>query len=184
MEKAFVYKWVHLPTLKWYVGYHNGKKKDYVCSSKLIKKHILENPDEWVKDIIQYGPEMEMYLLESMILQTLDAKNDPRSFNGHNNDGGKFNTIGRTKEFMSEEEIQNRKTAAKIRGNGKKSESHCLAISKSLEGRPNPRFASQFGKGIPKVKNVCRIEDRKEMNISHYIQWLNGSNKKRKKSLK
>lgn len=171
MEKAFVYKWVHLPTLKWYVGYHNGKKRNYVCSSKLIKKHILEKPDEWIREIIQRGSDMEMYLLESTILQTLDAKNDPRSFNGHNNNGESFNTIGRTKEFMSEKEIQNRKNAAKLRSCNGLSKSHRNSLSKSLSGRPNPRFAAQFGKGIPKVKNVCRIEDRKEMNISHFVQW-------------
>ena len=181
MEKAFVYKWVHLPTLKWYIGFHNGKSRNYVCSSKLVKAHILKNPNEWNRDIIQYGSELEMFQLESLILQILDAKNDPGSFNGHNNDGEKFNTIGRTKEFMSAEEIHNRKTAAKLRGDGKKSESHKLALSKSLKGRPNPRFAAQFGKGMPKVKNVCRIEDRKEMNISHFIQWLRGSNKNRRK---
>jgi hypothetical protein len=38
------------------------------------------------------------------------------------------------------------------------SESHKIKISNSI-------------KGTTKQKNVCRISDRKEMNISHFIRW-------------
>ena len=156
MEKAFVYKWVHLPTLKWYIGFHNGKSRNYVCSSKLVKAHILKNPNEWNRDIIQYGSELEMFQLESLILQILDAKNDPRSFNGHNNDGEKFNTIGRTKEFMSAEEIHNRKTAAKLRGwvsglllrfsNNSKQSSLCANTFSLLDNASKSNRSLGFGK--------------------------------------
>ena len=37
-------------------------------------------------------------------------------------------------------------------------------------GKPNTG-ASLAMKGIPKPKLVCRLEDRKEMSISNYIQW-------------
>lgn len=40
----------------------------------------------------------------------------------------------------------------------------------SKRGKPNIG-ASLAMKGIPKPKLVCRLEDRKEMSISNYIQW-------------
>lgn len=46
-----------------------------------------------------------------------------------------------------------------------------------LKGKKMPKSQgeniSASKKGIPKLKNVCRIEDRKEMNLSHFIQWCN-----------
>ena len=84
---AFVYKWTHLPTLNWYVGSSIGKRKSYLCSSKVVKDMIKLHPLEWERTVIATGMYDDMYNLESTILQTLDAKNDNRSFNKHNNDG-------------------------------------------------------------------------------------------------
>jgi hypothetical protein len=173
MNKAYVYKWVHKPSLKWYIGSHTGRDEHYICSSKLIKHHIVEFPNEWERQILAYGTPEEMYDLETEILQLTDAKHDPRSFNGHNNDG-KFNTIGRTKEFMSESELANRK---KVNAGKPKTKEHKKKLSEALKGRPNPRFAILFGKGIAKNKVVCRISDRKEMSLSHFIQYINRLNK-------
>jgi hypothetical protein len=167
MKKAFVYKWTHIPTYRWYVGYHVGSEQNYICSSKLIKHHIISSPDEWVRVIVAQGDPEEMYELETEILQLTDAKKDIRSFNYHNNDG-RFTTLNRTKEFMSLLEIANRKLANK----GKpKSEEHKRKLSDALKGRPNLFMSATIGKGTPKPKNVCRITDKKEMNLSHFVQW-------------
>ena len=167
MKKAFVYKWTHIPTYRWYVGYHVGSEQNYICSSKLIKHHIIESPTEWKRDILAYGEPEEMYELETIILQLTDAKHDSRSFNYHNNDG-RFTTLNRTKEFMSPAEIANRKLVNK----GKpKTEEHKQKLSTIMKGRPNPFMSATIGKGMPKPKNVCRIFDKKEMNLSHFIQW-------------
>lgn len=91
MTTAYVYKWTHLPTLKWYVGSRTRKNchpnEKYICSSKIVKPLILANPNEWTREIIATGDPEEMSKLEGEILQTFDAKNDPRSFNQHNNNG-------------------------------------------------------------------------------------------------
>lgn len=98
MNTAYVYKWTHLPTLKWYVGSRTTKKAHpddgYICSSKIVKTMINANPAEWKREIIDIGEPLSMYDLESEILQTTDAAADSRSFNQHNNNG-KWTFTGR-----------------------------------------------------------------------------------------
>jgi len=82
---SFVYKWVHKPSLNWYIGLHTGTVDDgYICSSP-IKSLILNNSDDWERTIIEFGNRKEMFDLETEILQLFNAKNDNRSFNKHNN---------------------------------------------------------------------------------------------------
>ena len=89
MTLAYVYKWTHLPTMKYYIGSRTSKgchpNDGYTCSSKSIKPLIEKNPQEWQRTIIATGDPNEMYKLETDILQTFDCANDPRSFNKHNN---------------------------------------------------------------------------------------------------
>ena len=87
MAKSYVYKWTHKPTLSWYVGSHSGKIKNYICSSKIVKPLIKLNPQDWERTIIATGEYLNMYELETTILEMFDAKNDIRSYNRHNNDG-------------------------------------------------------------------------------------------------
>lgn len=91
MTIAYVYKWTHISTMKWYVGSRvaNGCHPDdgYICHSNYVKPMILESPTEWKREIISTGTPEDMYLLETEILRLVDAKNDTRSFNRHNNDG-------------------------------------------------------------------------------------------------
>lgn len=82
---AFVYKWTHKPSLKWYVGSRTGKgchpNDGYICSSKIVKPLILAQPDEWHREIVATGTKEEMKQLERDILMLSDAINDARSFN-------------------------------------------------------------------------------------------------------
>ena len=94
MHQGYVYKWTHTPSFKWYVGFHDGSNKNYVCSSKIVKQLIKDNPTEWERTIIATGDSQEMYELECEILQLMDARNDPRSFNMHNNEGTGFSNLG------------------------------------------------------------------------------------------
>jgi hypothetical protein len=88
---AYVYKWTHIPTLKWYIGSRTAVRCNpddgYLCSSKRIKPLILTNKNEWKREILATGSPEDMLKFEGEILQIFDARNDPRSFNGHNNDG-------------------------------------------------------------------------------------------------
>jgi len=89
MTTAYVYKWTHLPTMKWYVGSRtaNGCHPDdgYVCSSKIVQPLIKGLTNEWKRKVIATGDAIEMLTLEEEILMTFDARNDQRSFNRTNN---------------------------------------------------------------------------------------------------
>ena len=87
MNEAFVYKLTYKPTLDWYVGFHTGTEDDgYVCSSKVVMNLYNIDPTDWERTIIQKGSTKEMHMLETTILQTMNARKDIRSFNRHNND--------------------------------------------------------------------------------------------------
>jgi len=91
MTVAFVYKWTHIPTLKWYVGSRTAEgchpDDGYIASAKLLRKHILENKEEWKREVISIDSVKNVLDLETEILQMFDARHDPRSWNRHNNDG-------------------------------------------------------------------------------------------------
>jgi len=97
MTEAFVYKWTQISTKKWYIGSRTAKgcsmQDGYICSSRIVKPLILENAVEWNREILAVGTPDNMRQLESKMLQQLDAKNDPMSFNESNADG-KFSTAG------------------------------------------------------------------------------------------
>jgi hypothetical protein len=88
---CYVYKWTHIPTLKWYVGSRTKKgchpDDGYICSSKYVKPLIQSMPNEWQRTIIATGTLEEMKELEREILTATDAMNDPRSFNLSNGCG-------------------------------------------------------------------------------------------------
>jgi hypothetical protein len=98
-DTCYVYKWTHIPTLRWYVGSKTRKYSHpddgYICSSRVVKPMILECPDEWERIIIAVGSAAEMRELEDQILEVFDAANDPRSYNQHNNKKD-FHRIGAT----------------------------------------------------------------------------------------
>lgn len=96
--QAFVYKWTHIPTGKWYIGSRTKKgcnpSDGYICSSKTVKPLITENQNEWQREVLCIGNPQDMLDLETRYLVLLDAKNDPLSYNEHNSDG-KFSTAGK-----------------------------------------------------------------------------------------
>jgi NUMOD3 motif len=96
MTITFVYKWIHIPTSKWYIGSRTANgchpSDGYICSSKIVQKMVLENPSEWERKIISTGMPLDMIKLEHTLLDTLDAKNDPQSFNQHNGNSKLFVT--------------------------------------------------------------------------------------------
>lgn len=101
---AFVYLWINKNTREWYIGSRTAKNSHindgYICSSKYVKPLIESNPTDWVRLILSTGSASEMILLESSILQCLDAKNDKLSLNKHNGDG-KFTVSGKKVGPMS-----------------------------------------------------------------------------------
>lgn len=88
MKEAFVYSWKNKTTGKIYVGWHKGSDSDgYVCSSKVLLEEYAANPDNFERFIIAHGTTEDMKILESTILKSADAKNNPDYYNQHNGDG-------------------------------------------------------------------------------------------------
>jgi len=99
---AFVYKWTQKSTGKWYIGSRTAKTAHpddgYLCSSKIVKPMIKENPDDWSRQVLCIGHPQDMYELECKLLVSYDAAHDDMSYNRHN--GGKnFCRTGKTGEL-------------------------------------------------------------------------------------
>ena len=147
---AFVYKWTHLPTGKWYGGSRTkaGCNPDdgYICSSPKIKPLILKHPEEWIREVLCIGHPEDMLALEFRYLTALDAKHDPMSYNMHNGDG-KFTTAGKEPWNKGIK----RPTGKPAWNRGKK----CPTISAGRKGQP------AHNKGVP-----MSDEQRKKISVS------------------
>lgn len=174
MTTAFVYKWTHLPTMKWYIGsrFKQGCHPDdgYICSSKKVKPLILENISDWKREIIAIGTSEEMYELETEILQLFNARKDSRSFNGHNNDGKCFNKSGTNNHMYGKKHSFQSRKKMSVAGKGKKrSEEARENISKAHIGVSNGPHSdatkikmSAIMKGRPSPKKGIKINSDKK----------------------
>jgi hypothetical protein len=83
--KAFLYRWTELSTKKWYIGSRTRKgchiNDRYICSAPTVKKLIVENPSDWVRDILCIGESKYIGELEGKYLKVVDAKRDLMSYN-------------------------------------------------------------------------------------------------------
>lgn len=179
---AFVYKWCHIPSNKWYIGSRTATgchpNDGYICSSKIVKPLILEHPSEWVREIIATGSQEEMLALESSLLQQLDAKNDPMSFNAHNNCGD-YKVFYGDKNPMKQRMVSEKNHLAQ-RGQKRPS------ISGDNHPNKNPRNAekirnSHLGRAHPWMVgdlNPMRDPVVKE-KLSGSNHWVNNNNHRR-----
>lgn len=166
MTTAFVYKWKHLPTYRWYIGSRTKKgchpDDGYICSSKIVKPMIEQNPEEWEREILFIGEPKETFEYESMLLQFFDAKNDPRSFNLHNTDGKCTNT-GKS---PSEE------TKEKLSKKGKErilSPEHKDNISKALIGKVR---SPEHCENISKSKRGKKVSEERRLQLCSQLEFL------------
>lgn len=238
MTAAYLYKWTQLSTNKWYVGSRTAKNchpnDGYICSSKKVKPLINENSNEWIREVLAIGDPLYIVDLERRYLTTLNAKEDPLSYNEHNGDGifsqagkpswnkGKTGVQANTRKGQKHTKEAREKMSANMKGRipwnkGSKgmqvawnkgyketrpdvieriiaaaqirpiSQNSIDALVKSAKdriGQPSPmkgkkqpkghsEKVSAYQRGRKKEKVVCRIHDKKEMAMAHYVQWLN-----------
>jgi hypothetical protein len=149
ITQAYLYKWTHIPTRKWYVGSRTAIgchiEDGYICSSNDVYPMIVYNKSEWERTILCIGNPGDIVKLEAAYLESLDAKNDPMSFNMHNGDG-KFTTTGRKESAESKhrriQKLKGKKkpegfgnTIASIRTGMKFDDEWCKNIGKASLGR-------------------------------------------------
>lgn len=166
---AYLYRWTELSTGKWYIGarYAKGCYPDdgYICTSKIVKPMILENRDNWQREILCIGDPQYIVDLEASYLTAINAKDNPLCFNKHNGDG-KFSSVGKPSSLRGRQ--GNRK--------GKKnSPEHNAKASAKLKGR----VAHNKGKPMSEEQKE-KIRATKRANP---IKMSAESNKKRSETL-
>ena len=143
--QAYLYKWTHIPTQKWYVGSRTAKgchiNDGYICSSLTVKPMIVENRTEWIREILCIAEPSYILELETRYLHLTNAKNDPMSFNRHNGDG-KFTSTGKIVSKLTKLKM------SQTRSGIKKSQEHRLALSEAHKNAEyllnrKPKFGEQ-----------------------------------------
>ena len=156
MNTAYVYKWTHIPSFKWYIGSRTAKNSHpddgYICSSKTVKPLIINNPQEWQRTILAIGSVQEIRNLETEILVSVDAKNDNRSFNKHNQNL-KFVCNGHSEETIKKI-IKNHAFLGKTRPN------HSLTMTGRKRKPEDIKKWADAMRGVP--KNFEHIQSLKK----------------------
>lgn len=185
--RPYVYMGTHKLTKKIYIGYREANTKpshidlfDYRTSSRIV------NPDfdqyDWYI-VAEFNAGNDAYDFEQQLI--FEHWDNPLLLNG---------TCHYGKQRFKASKGVNKGATPWNKGKiiGPNSVEHCKNISAGKTGkshsvvaRANMSIAQQghivtdktrnkissSKHGIPKPKNVCRIFDKKEMNISHYVRW-------------
>lgn len=145
---GIVYKFTNKTTGKWYIGSHNNSNKDYCGSgimwTKAVKKHGIE---KFTKEILYEGENCRE--MEELVLMTVDAKNDPMSYNLKNESvGGAFH--GEANGMFGKKLTEEQKYKCGSAFRGKKRPDH----SKKMIGDKNPMFGrnDQVAAAVAKSK--------------------------------
>lgn len=141
---AYVYKWTHLPTGRWYIGSRTARgcnpDDGYICSSKLVKPLIEQSPTEWKREIVATGDPASMLLLETSLLTDADARSNPLSFNQHNGDGD-FSRAG-----VTTPEKTRRKQSEALKGD-----------KHPRKGLPGPNLGRKFGEETRRKQREAKL---------------------------
>jgi len=134
MTKAFLYRWTQKSTGMWYEGSRTAKgchpDDGYICSSKTVEPMIVENQEDWTREILVIGESKYIRKLEEVRLTSIDAKNDPMSYN-KDNANGKFTTTG---------------MPSWSKGLTKETDRRLENLSKSTKGKPSVLKGKKWGK--------------------------------------
>lgn len=167
MTIAYIYKWTHIATSKWYIGVRTKKgchpEDGYICSSKIVKPMIEQAPNEWHREILFTGTPEEMLRMEVHILTELDAKNNVNSYNMQNGDG-KWTTTGLIMSDEWKQKISNGNTGKKRTEEAKK---NCKRASQ--EKAKNPEYLEKLRKPKPPSHgaNVSKALSGKSKSLKH-----------------
>ena len=201
-KKSFVYLWRDRVLNKYYLGYSNGKKPNYICSSKPMMIQYKVRPQDFKRRILATGTVKEMALLEKRLLKSRREHFGSRYYNlalsfpmdmvrlKHSEETRRKMSISRKRspsswnrgKKLSEETCRKLSIAHKGMKHSKES---CRKISIALTGRPAwnkgkvlpPRSEETKRKISESLKNhIVSAETRRKMSEAHkkQVPWNKG----------
>lgn len=169
---GFVYRWTDSSNGMYYLGSHCGSIDDgYIGSGRHFKYAYKKRPECFEREVLYVG---EHYLeLEDLILKTLDASNDEKSYNMIN-----CATISHKDKKRSED---TRKKQSEARIGMKFSDEHRANLSKSLIGGCRRKQAirdTQTGIEYKTIKECCDALGLNRRSVNHaFWRYRKGLNK-------
>ena len=181
---GYVYKWTELSTGKWYIGSRSAKNchinDGYICSSKIVKPLIQNNPDNLIREILWIGERISTRNIETMILLELNAALCELSYNQTNSDG-KFHTIGKVphnkgKKLTAEQRLllRGRTHSPETIERLKKSKEN---ISESTKKKISyaKRGCKPWNKGIPRTQSeIDKMSASRKRTADEVGAWNKG----------
>lgn len=142
---GYVYKFTHKNTGKWYIGSRKGNSENdkYYGSGHIWKKALKKyGIESFNKEILYEGADFR--LQETKILENLNAKDDPMSYNMKNFAfGGPF--LGKDNGMFGKKLSKEQKYKCGNAFRGKKRPEH----SKKMSGKGNPMYGkNEQAKGL------------------------------------
>lgn len=147
----------------WYIGSRTKKgchpDDGYICSSKIVEPLIRNNPNDWIREIIEIGENpKDVREREKQILVEKSARQDPKSYNQSNAEGD-FSFLGRKHDDETKIRIgknQPDKSGEKNPCYGRVDEKHPMFGTKWDEDTNNKRKE--------KCKLIVQTEEQKKKN--------------------
>lgn len=176
---GFVYRWTDSSNGMYYVGSHCGSVDDgYIGSGKYFKSAYKKRKECFTREILYFGP--DFIELEDLILKTLDASNDIKSYNMINCASINHKDKKRT------EDTRRKQSEARI--GMKFSDEHRANISKSLIGgyrRKQAILDTTTGIIYPTIKHCCLALNLKWRTVNHaFWRYRKGIDKTKAPSIK
>lgn len=176
--EAFVYCWTDHKTGKLYIGSHKGSSDDgYICSSKTMLEQYKERPNDFSRHIIADGAHWAIRYLEYKILESVNAKHNPKYYNQHNGNGDFY-----SKQTPEETKKKQSKSAKSSWLNP--SEKRLAGIEKmraTKTGRKRGPHTEEHKQKIGKANAGNKRPDIVEMNkTKEHREMVSKHNRKRK----
>jgi hypothetical protein len=167
LTTPYIYR-LHDANSNWYIGSRTAKNchptdlgVKYFTSSKEIQVSFKNDTQHWIKKILYAGTvDDNIEELEGLLLEMLDAKNDPKSYNKHNNE--KLNNNSWNCSKAGKLGIQKMSIEDRRRG----------GLKNGLTGH-NKKIASAGGqayaKRVKEDKEFCKVVSRRSSDAARVM---------------
>lgn len=176
---AYLYRWTQKSTGMWYEGSRTRKgchpNDGYICSAPVVETMITENQEDWAREILVMGESKYIRKLEELRLTSLDAKNDPMSYN-KDNANGKFTTTGipAWNKGLTLEGEKYKKGGQKNKGRSNPNPNKGKTLGPRKNKPVNPVWNKGLTKEDPRVAKYVDIQNRLVAKGKHNFSKLKG----------